>query len=464
MLITHCLLPPKSLLARRYQILRQLGQGGFATVYLARDRHERNRMVALKQIHLETLSLQEMLDASDAYNREVNHLSQLRYKHLPRIYDHFMDEHHWYIVIEYIEGMTLEEYLKTTRHGYLPPMQVLNIGIALCDTLQYLHMQRPPLIFRDVKPSNIILTRAGKPYLIDFGTARPYRPGWKDTGPLGTPGYAAPEQYGKRAHTTPQTDIYGLGATLQTLLTGKDPLEIQQHGIPPTRAWRIPQKLQDELAHMQIREATSRPRNMAEVKQALQSIKAQFLSQKIKTASATFWETFKETSTLMCMSLLLLAFVDFASFTDMTWQSLWTVSLLVIAGFTSLSSIFKLREARDESQDRLPAGEKFAIIWRQLTLSLPLSLLISMVTYYFFSLINLLGAPPDGENVVADLLTSGIIVGGAILTVLGWIIRRIFIIRAMRKRAASQPRPQILIQQTVRPTLDQPSQPIRPLL
>jgi len=213
---------------------------------------------------------------------------------------------------------------------------------------------------------------------------------------------------------------------------------------------------------MQIREATSRPRNMAEVKQALQSIKAQFLSQKIKTASATFWETFKETSTLMCMSLLLLAFVDFASFTDMTWQALWMVSLLVIAGFTSLSSIFKLREARDESQDRLPAGEKFAIIWRQLTLSLPLSLLTSMVTYYFFSLINLLGAPPDGENVVADLLTSGIIVGGAILAVLGWIIRRIFIIRAVRKRAASQPRPQILIQQTVRPTLDQPSQPIRP--
>ena len=110
--------------------------------------------------------------------------------------------------------------------------RTLEIGLALCDVFHYLYTQRFPIIFRDIKPANIMLTRAGRICLIDFGIARLYRPGWKDTSPLGTVGYAAPEQYGRGAHTTPQSDIYGLGATLQTLLTGKEPLEILQDGIP----------------------------------------------------------------------------------------------------------------------------------------------------------------------------------------------------------------------------------------
>src|SRR5258708_36684920 len=112
----------------------------------------------------------------------------------------------------------------------------MDIGLALSAVFHSLHTRPPPIIFRDIKPANIIITRSGRICLIDFGIARLYRPGRKDTGPLGTPGYAAPEQYGRRAHTTPQTDIYGLGATLQTLLTGKATLGIMQGGIPPDRA------------------------------------------------------------------------------------------------------------------------------------------------------------------------------------------------------------------------------------
>src|SRR5215469_13167595 len=300
-----CVLPAGYVLAGRYRILQQLGQGGFATVYKAQDRGHKNRLVAIKQIHLESLSLQEMLDASDGYNREVTHLSALRHQCLPRIYDHFTDEQHWYIAMEYLTGKTLEEHLRSTRHGFLPVKRVLEIGLALCDAFHYLHTQRPPIIFRDIKPANIILTRAGRLCLIDFGIARLYRPGWKDTGPLGTLGYAAPEQYGRGAHTTPQTDIYGLGATLQTLLTGKEPLEILQDGMPPERAHAIPKDLQTYLARMLERDATRRPHTMLEVKQTLQEINAQRPAQKIKAAGAFVWGLRKEISGISFLSLLL---------------------------------------------------------------------------------------------------------------------------------------------------------------
>jgi len=294
------MLPAGFLLAGRYRILQPLGQGGFATVYKAQDRKHNHRRVALKQIHLESLSLQEMIDASDGYNREVTHLSSLRHRCLPRIYDYFTDEQHWYIVMEYLAGKTLEEHLRSTRRGFLSVNRTLEIGLALCDVFHYLYMQHPPIIFRDIKPANIILTRSGRISLIDFGIARLYRPIGKDTGPPGTPGYAAPQQYGRQAHTTPQTDIYGLGATLQTLLTSKEPLEILQDGIPLERARAIPTELQTCLARMLERDARRRPHNMAEVKQALQQIKAQRPVQKIKAAGAKRFPCFPASRCCCC--------------------------------------------------------------------------------------------------------------------------------------------------------------------
>lgn len=433
-----CALVAGFLLARRYRIIRQLGQGGFATVYQARDRSQRNRGVAIKQIHLETLGLQELLDASDAYNREVNHLSLLRHKHLPRIYDHLMDEQHWYIVMEYIAGKTLEERLATARRGFLPAKLVVDVGIALCDVLQHLHTQHPPLIFRDVKPANIILTRSGKLYLIDFGTTRLYRPGWKDTGPLGTPGYAAPEQYGRRAHTTPQTDIYGLGATLQTLLTGKDPLEILKDGIPPDRARHIPQRLLAAIAHMQERDDTRRPRNTAEVRQTLQEIKAQFLSQRIKAAVAFCGELLRETSILVYLSLILLCFVDLASLAGLNWRPLWEISLLFMGGFTVLRSVLKIRQAKQESQGTLTTSEKITLIWKQFSLSLPLTLLFSMFTYYVFYIITLFLSSPPGDYVDTDILAVVIIVGLGLAAALTWLLRWLMGLRAAHKQARQQ--------------------------
>lgn len=447
--LAACVLPAEFLLARRYRILQQLGQGGFATVYQAQDRRHNNRLVAIKQIHLESLSLQEMLDASDGYNREVTHLSALRHRSLPRIYDYFTDDQHWYIVMEYLTGKTLEEHLKSTRRGFLSVKRTLEIGLALCDTFHYLHMQRPPIIFRDIKPANIILTDSGRICLIDFGIARLYRPGRKDTGPLGTPGYAAPEQYG-RARTTPQTDIYGLGATLQTLLTGKEPLEILQDGIAPERARAIPTDLHHYLTRMQERDATRRPHTMDEVKQALQQIKAQQPVQKIK---AFLWGLRKEISGFSCLSLLLLLLFNLLFLAE-GWPLLSPLSLLLVAGLVIMRVIFALRQAREERSSPLPAGEAFTIVWRLLLSSAPPALLLTFNffwLYYFYHTItygvsqaaNWMAFVQDNWGV---LTTLGLIACSGIIAGLIWLIHWLLPLRASRS----------LVWQQKQQTLEQP--------
>jgi serine/threonine protein kinase len=164
----------------------------------------------------------------------VEALSALSHPQVPRLYDHFSDVDHWYLVLEYIEGQTLESYLEARGvQGKLFQMEeILGIGLQLCTVLTYLHSRHPPLIFRDLKPDNIMRTPAGKLYLIDFGIARHYIVGQsRDTQSLGSPGYAAPEQYG-RAQTDARTDLYGLGALLHQLLSGQDPSDTPR-GLPP---------------------------------------------------------------------------------------------------------------------------------------------------------------------------------------------------------------------------------------
>lgn len=255
-----------ALLAGRYRIVRAIGQGGFGAVYRARDLRRWGRVVAIKQIDLGRLGPRAAIAATDAFHREIRFLSTLSHTHLPAIYDHFPDASHWYLVMEYIKGQTLEEYMQRSRHGYLPTRRVLKIGLQVMDVLGYLHRQRPPVIFRDLKPANIMLTRRGRLYLIDFGVARHFAAEKsKDTGPLGSPGYAAPEQYG-RAQTDERSDIYALGATLQTLFTGRDPLELRQ-GLPPRRPHPIPAELQALLDSMLQKEPGGRPGRVEDVEE-----------------------------------------------------------------------------------------------------------------------------------------------------------------------------------------------------
>ncbi len=262
------------LLQGRYRILTQVGKGGFGAVYRAEDTQKHNVIVAIKQINLRGLTPQETIEATDAFNREVSLLTNLDSPNLPHIHDNFTDPEHWYLVMDFIEGETLETYLEGKDAPYTMPLgEVLALGVQLCTVLDYLHTREPAIIFRDLKPANIMRTHVNKLYLIDFGIARRYNPAkLKDTIPFGSPGYAAPEQYGK-AQTTARADIYSLGALLHMLLTGDDPVD-NPFSFSPLRMYSAYglQDLEKLLMRMVELKAENRPASVNEVKAELQRI------------------------------------------------------------------------------------------------------------------------------------------------------------------------------------------------
>jgi serine/threonine protein kinase len=225
-------LPPHALFRNRYCIISKVGAGGFGSVYKATDILSGDRLVAIKEVSLLGLHPQAMIEATTTFQREVSLLSQIDHPNLPRVYEHFQIPGHWYMIMDFIAGETLEEYQSKAPNRGLLLSEVLDIGLQLCTVLDYLHAQHPPIVFRDLKPANIMRTPTGKLYLIDFGIARYFKPGQaKDTVALGSLGYAAPEQYGK-AQTTPRADIYSLGAVLHQLLTTRDPSEAPFRFLP----------------------------------------------------------------------------------------------------------------------------------------------------------------------------------------------------------------------------------------
>src|SRR3989440_5511514 len=212
-------------LGGRYQLLSCIGQGGMGAVYKAADTRFNNRPVAIKEMSSAGLTPTRLQEAEAAFEHEAHLLADLLHPNLPRIYEHFTENDRSYLVMDFIEGQTLEEYLEQKGGGPLPIDQVIIWAEQLCDVLNYLHSHQPPIIFRDLKPANVMISDSGHVYLIDFGIARFFKPGKQhDTVALGSPGYAAPEQYGK-AQSTPRSDIYSLGALLHHLLTGVDPSE-----------------------------------------------------------------------------------------------------------------------------------------------------------------------------------------------------------------------------------------------
>lgn len=259
-----------NLLHDRYIVLEKVGTGGFGAVYKARDARNQNRLVAIKAIELDTLSASQAIEATDTFNRELSMLSSLDHWHLPRVYEHFLDETHWYLVMDFIAGEPLDEYLQQIEQTCLPLNEVIDIGLQLCDVLRYLHQLKPPIIFRDVKPANIMRTPGGHLYLIDFGIARRFKRGQaKDTAPLGSPGFAAPEQYGK-AQTSPRSDIYGLGATLYFLLTGHDPANTP-FNLPAISTFcpSLPEPLVELITSMLALDVYDRPESVLAVQQVL---------------------------------------------------------------------------------------------------------------------------------------------------------------------------------------------------
>lgn len=274
-------LAPSHLLKQRYRIVQQVGKGGFGAVYKATDTQFGNRQVAIKEMSQGSqgsLTPQELVEATGSFKREAMLLAGLTHPNLPRIYEQFTDTGRWYLVMDFIEGETLEDRLGRLPGNRLPVEVALDIASQLCGVLDYLHLRQPPIIFRDLKPANVMLAAHGHVCLIDFGIARHFKPGQaKDTAALGSTGYAAPEQYGK-AQTTPRTDIYALGATLHQLLSGRDPSDspfqfapLHLNSSPPLA------RLEQLVMKMVEMDAAKRPASAGVVRQELSAISTQIL-------------------------------------------------------------------------------------------------------------------------------------------------------------------------------------------
>jgi serine/threonine protein kinase len=209
-------LDPRTLLRKRYVIVRAIGRGGMGAVYEAKDT-KHNASCAIKEMSLSTVPANERAQAIQNFLAEARILSRLNHTNLPAFTDFFTEGTRHFLVMEFIDGRTLEELLEA-NNGPFSEHRVLGWARQLCDVLEYLHSQQPPIIFRDLKPGNIMLTRSRRIKLIDFGIARIFRStGSQDTQLLGTPGFAPPEQYGS-AQTDERSDIYSLAMTLFQLM------------------------------------------------------------------------------------------------------------------------------------------------------------------------------------------------------------------------------------------------------
>jgi outer membrane protein assembly factor BamB/tRNA A-37 threonylcarbamoyl transferase component Bud32 len=211
-----------AILQNRYRIEGILGVGGMGSVYKARDMQfpEVKRYVAVKEM-LQPSTEQSMREqALKNFKREANILAGLNHPAIPTIHDYFSIQERAYLVMEYINGSDLDHIL-TSHEGFLPLMQVLEWSIALCDVMHYLHNSQPPIIFRDTKPSNIMVDVHGRLRLIDFGIAKLFKPELGKQTMIGTEGYASPESY--KGQPSPLSDIFGIGATMHHILTNHDP-------------------------------------------------------------------------------------------------------------------------------------------------------------------------------------------------------------------------------------------------
>nr|MBN1229624.1 serine/threonine protein kinase [Anaerolineae bacterium] len=215
-------LQPGQVLQSRYRILGIIGMGGMGAVYQARDLHFPTvpKLVAIKEMINLAKDQQLREQTLKNFEREAEILATLAHPAIPQIYDFFSYGDRAYLVMEFIQGKDLEAILHSTE-SFLPTEQIRLWGVEICDVLFYLHNHVPdPIIFRDMKPSNVMVDHHKHIRLIDFGIAKTFQMGQPGT-MIGTDGYAAPEQY--KGLASPSADIYALGATLHHMLTRKDP-------------------------------------------------------------------------------------------------------------------------------------------------------------------------------------------------------------------------------------------------
>jgi serine/threonine protein kinase, bacterial len=214
-------LEPGTLLLDRYSIIARVGGGGMGSVYQARDKRLADRLCAVKEMIELFADQSQRAKAVEDFKREAEVLAQLEHPSIPTVFDYFIETGRYYLVMRWIGGGDLADQMRL-RGGIVDEATVVKWAIQICDVLHYIHTQKQPIIYRDLKPANLMLdAKNGRVMLVDFGIARIVRPTEKGVTAIGTMGYAPPELFAGKAE--PRSDIYSLGATLFHMLTGSDP-------------------------------------------------------------------------------------------------------------------------------------------------------------------------------------------------------------------------------------------------
>ena len=287
-----------SIIDGKYKILNKIGQGGMSVVYLAMNERA-NKQWAIKEVRKDGVKDYDVV--RQGLIAETDILKRLNHPHLPSIIDVIDRDDTFLIVMDYIEGKSLDHWLK--KDGAQPQEKVVEWAKQICDVLGYLHSRKPPIIYRDLKPANVMLKPDGQIMIIDFGTAREFKEtSIEDTSCLGTQGYAAPEQYGGHGQPDARTDIYTLGATMYHLLTGHNP-SLPPYEMYPIRRWNpaLSSGLEKIVLKCTQRNPNDRYQNCAELMYALEHYGE--LDSAYRRKQSIKWKSFVASCALTVVSL-----------------------------------------------------------------------------------------------------------------------------------------------------------------
>lgn len=255
----------QGILQNRYQLEGVLGQGGMGTVYLAKDQRLDDRLCVLKELRSNFYRDEDKQRALSFFDREARMLARLKHINIVQVSDYFSENGKYYLVMEYVDGENLHSIMQRREAEPFAENQVVHWAIEICDVLTYLHSQDPPVIYRDLKPSNIMINAEGQLKLVDFGIARKVEQEDENTRVVSA-GYSPPEQYWGQANI--HSDLYSLGATMYFLLTGKDP-EPLKSASPAEENEDVSEYLDSVVQKCMAQESSQRYSSARELREAL---------------------------------------------------------------------------------------------------------------------------------------------------------------------------------------------------